>query len=67
MHPILSTGLLIGLLCGVWMFVMGFTNREIAEKLVLSEHTARNQHGDVVAVAVRSALILMRPEGGASE
>ena len=25
MHPILSTGLLIGLLCGGWMFVMGFT------------------------------------------
>ena len=25
MHPILSTGLLIGLLCGAWMFVMGFT------------------------------------------
>ena len=25
MHPILSTGLLIGLLCGVWMFIMGFT------------------------------------------
>jgi TM2 domain-containing membrane protein YozV len=25
MNPILSTGLLIGLLCGVWTFVMGFT------------------------------------------
>ena len=25
MHPILSTGLLIGLLCGAWMFTMGFT------------------------------------------
>jgi hypothetical protein len=25
MNPILSAGLLIGLLCGVWIFVMGFT------------------------------------------
>jgi hypothetical protein len=25
MNPILSAGLLIGLLCSVWMFVMGFT------------------------------------------
>ena len=25
MHPILFTGLTIGLLCGAWMFVMGFT------------------------------------------
>jgi hypothetical protein len=25
MHPIFSTGLVIGLLCGAWMFVMGFT------------------------------------------
>lgn len=25
MHPILSTGLLIGVACGAWMFVMGFT------------------------------------------
>jgi hypothetical protein len=25
MNPILSAGLLIGVLCGVWMFVMGFT------------------------------------------
>ena len=25
MHPILSTGLLIGFLCGGWMFVMGLT------------------------------------------
>ena len=25
MNPILSTGLLIGLLCSAWMFVMGFT------------------------------------------
>ena len=25
MHPILSTGLLIGLLCGAWMFTMGAT------------------------------------------
>ena len=25
MNPILSAGLLIGLLCGAWMFVMGFT------------------------------------------
>ena len=25
MSPILSTGLLIGALCGAWMFVMGFT------------------------------------------
>jgi acyl dehydratase len=33
--------------------------------VVTFEHTARNQHGEVVAVAVRSALILMRPEGSA--
>ena len=25
MNPILSTGLLIGVLCGVWTFVVGFT------------------------------------------
>jgi hypothetical protein len=25
MHPVLSAGLLIGVLCGVWTFVMGFT------------------------------------------
>jgi hypothetical protein len=25
MNPILKTGLLIGVLCGIWMFVMGFT------------------------------------------
>lgn len=25
MHPILSTGILIGVLCGIWTFVMGFT------------------------------------------
>ncbi|MGH9310098.1 MAG: DUF4199 domain-containing protein [Vicinamibacterales bacterium] len=25
MHPILSTGLMIGVLCGIWTFVMGFT------------------------------------------
>jgi hypothetical protein len=25
MNPILSAGVLIGVLCGVWMFVMGFT------------------------------------------
>lgn len=25
MHPILSAGLLIGVLCGIWTFVMGFT------------------------------------------
>ncbi len=37
------------------------------EGVVTFEHTARNQHGDVVAVAVRSALIRMRPRPGASE
>jgi hypothetical protein len=25
MHPILSTGILIGVLCAIWTFVMGFT------------------------------------------
>jgi hypothetical protein len=25
MNPILSTGILIGVLCGLWTFVMGFT------------------------------------------
>ena len=25
MNPILSAGILIGVLCGVWTFVMGFT------------------------------------------
>jgi acyl dehydratase len=36
------------------------------EGVVTFEHTARNQHGDVVAVAVRSALIRMRPEDGSA-
>jgi acyl dehydratase len=31
------------------------------EGVVTLEHTARNQHGDVVAVAVRSTLVRMRP------
>ena len=31
------------------------------EGVVTFEHTARNQHGDVVAVAVRSTLVRMRP------
>jgi len=31
------------------------------EGIVELEHTARNQHGDVVAVAVRSTLVRMRP------
>lgn len=37
------------------------------EGVVTFEHTARNQHGDVVAVAVRSALVRMRPRPGVSE
>lgn len=32
------------------------------EGIVTLEHTARNQHGTVVAVAVRSTLVQMRPE-----
>jgi acyl dehydratase len=35
------------------------------EGVVTLEHTARNQHGDVVAVAVRSTLVRMRPPDGA--
>jgi acyl dehydratase len=35
------------------------------EGIVTFEHTARNQHGEVVAVAVRSALVRLRPEGEA--
>jgi acyl dehydratase len=31
--------------------------------IVEFEHTARNQHGDVVAVAVRSTMMLCLPEG----
>src|SRR5919107_226620 len=31
------------------------------EGVVTLEHTARNQHGDIVAVAVRSTLVRMRP------
>ena len=36
------------------------------EGVVTLEHTARNQHGDVVAVAVRSTLVRMRPPDGAT-
>ncbi len=32
--------------------------------IVEFQHTARNQRGEVVAVAARSALMLQRPEGG---
>ncbi len=34
------------------------------EGIVTFRHTARNQHGTVVAVAVRNAMIRLRPEGG---
>ncbi|MFI9401529.1 MaoC family dehydratase [Nocardia sp. NPDC052316] len=34
------------------------------EGIVTFRHTARNQHGTVVAVAVRAAMIRLRPEGG---
>jgi acyl dehydratase len=33
------------------------------EGIVTLEHAARNQHGDLVARAVRMALVAMRPEG----
>ena len=33
------------------------------EGVVSFEHTAHNQHGDVVAVAVRSTLVRLRPQG----
>nr|WP_296769284.1 MaoC family dehydratase [Rhodococcus sp. (in: high G+C Gram-positive bacteria)] len=33
------------------------------EGVVTFTHTGRNQHGDVVAVAVRKTLVQMRPEG----
>ncbi|MFB8278386.1 MaoC family dehydratase [Nocardia colli] len=36
------------------------------EGIVTFRHTARNQHGAVVAVAVRSAMIRLRPESGQS-
>jgi acyl dehydratase len=35
------------------------------EGVVTFQHTARNQHGDVVAVAVRSTLVRLRPEATA--
>lgn len=41
------------------------SNSRPGEGIVVLEHTARNQHGDVVAVAVRSTLVRMRPPGGA--
>jgi acyl dehydratase len=31
------------------------------EGIVTFEHTARNQHGDVVAIAVRTTLVRMKP------
>lgn len=34
------------------------------EGIVTLAHTARNQHGDVVATAVRTTLVRMRPTGG---
>ncbi|WP_228540343.1 MaoC family dehydratase [Nocardia sp. XZ_19_369] len=34
------------------------------EGIVTFRHTARNQHGTIVAVAVRNAMIRLRPEGG---
>jgi acyl dehydratase len=37
------------------------------EGIVTFEHTARNQHDEVVAIAVRSTLVRMRPAEGASE
>jgi acyl dehydratase len=33
------------------------------EGIVTFEHTARNQEGDVVAVVIRSTLVLMKPPG----
>lgn len=33
------------------------------EGVVTFTHTGRNQHGDIVAVAVRKTLVQMRPEG----
>ncbi|MFD4469972.1 MaoC family dehydratase [Rhodococcus sp. NPDC058505] len=33
------------------------------EGIVTFAHTARNQHGDVVATAVRTTMVRMRPEG----
>ncbi|OAK51286.1 MaoC family dehydratase [Rhodococcus sp. Eu-32] len=36
------------------------------EGIVTFTHTGRNQHGDVVAVAVRKTLVRMRPEEDAS-
>ncbi|MCJ0977582.1 MaoC family dehydratase [Rhodococcus sp. ARC_M12] len=35
------------------------------EGIVTFTHTGRNQHGDVVAIAVRKTLVRMRPEGSA--
>lgn len=32
------------------------------EGVITMEHTARNQHGDVVAVATRSTLVRMAPD-----
>lgn len=34
------------------------------EGIVTFRHTARNQHGTIVAVAVRNAMIRLRPESG---
>ncbi|MBY6410362.1 MaoC family dehydratase [Rhodococcus sp. BP-252] len=36
------------------------------EGIVTFTHTGRNQHGDIVAVAVRKTLVRMRPEEDAS-
>lgn len=36
------------------------------EGIVTFTHTGRNQHGDVVAVAVRKTLVRLRPEGDVS-
>ncbi|MBJ7352796.1 MAG: MaoC family dehydratase, partial [Rhodococcus sp.] len=36
------------------------------EGIVTFTHTGRNQHGDVVAIAVRKTLVRMRPEDDAS-
>ncbi len=35
--------------------------------IVTFEHTARNQHGDVVALAVRQTLVHKRPDDPAQE
>ncbi|MCJ0895009.1 MaoC family dehydratase [Rhodococcus sp. ARC_M5] len=35
------------------------------EGIVTFTHTGRNQHGDIVAIAVRKTLVRMRPEGSA--